>query len=59
MLLYEPDTWVTLTPSQPTTAKPMLWRTLTVKEQRIELVTPARKSGANISELGPSLWRQS
>ena len=29
----------------------MPWRTFTVKEQRIELVTPARKSGANISEL--------
>ena len=29
----------------------MPWRTQTVKEQRIELVTPVRKSGANISEL--------
>ena len=29
----------------------MPWRTQTVKEQRIELVTPARKPGANISEL--------
>ena len=29
----------------------MPWRTLTVKEQRTELVTLARKPGANISEL--------
>ena len=29
----------------------MPWRTQTVKEQRIELVTSARKPGANISEL--------
>ena len=42
--------WVTLTPSQPT-ENPMPWRTQTVKEQRIELVTLARKPEANISEL--------
>ena len=35
----------------PTDGEPMPWRTQTVKEQRIELVTPARKPGANISEL--------
>ena len=29
----------------------MPWRTQTMKEQRIELVTPARKPEANISEL--------
>ncbi len=43
-------TWVTLAPSQPT-EKPMPWRTQTVKEQRIELVTLACKPEANISEL--------
>ena len=35
----------------PTDGEPMPWRTLTVKEQRTEPVTLARKPGVNISEL--------